>query len=222
MLWIFSISPIMIPWNILIWFVLILCIDFRKIETKHIKVNEKPLVAIMAVMCAGGVYFGIINGAFICGNYRFVEKIYGADTQSEMNLMMSLDNYAEMNEYADSIIKRNKYVSLAYSVKANNAFEQGDFENFIFYKTEAIKCSKYDIDEYNDYAQKLLYGMNLYLQYGDGESASYCAEKLLEIPGMLEDVKENTSKSAWKIQDKPQLELEKELSAEIEKLQAGC
>ncbi len=49
--------------------------------------------------------------------------------------------------------------------------------------------------------------MGLYMENGDVESAEYCKGRLMEIPGMLDEVRQGTDKLAWKINDKPELVL---------------
>ena len=47
----------------------------------------------------------------------------------------------------------------------------------------------------------------MYRAKGDIKSASYCERELLEVYDRLNDVKETTSSIAWKLKDKPELEL---------------
>lgn len=44
-----------------------------------------------------------------------------------------------------------------------------------------------------------------------GKSADYCRERLLEIPAMMEQVKAGSFPLAWRIYDKPELELTEEM-----------
>ncbi len=198
-----------------VFLILILSLDLGAEKVLAVKLNRKVLAAVCVLLAAVSVYFGLINGLFLVGKYEAVDKIYGNDTQSKIFLMTDEKDYDEINEYAESILKSNKYVSVAYSAKANYYFKKGDIKSFIEYKEKAIDCSQYSIDEYNDYCGKLLSAVSLYLKSGDTESAQFCAEKIIGIEKSLLQVKAETDALAWKIKDKPELELKKEYSEYI-------
>ena len=61
--------------------------------------------------------------------------------------------------------------------------------------------------EYDDFCSKLIQAINIYRANGDSKSVSYCEKQLLEVYDRLENVKETTSSIAWKLKDKPELEL---------------
>ena len=121
----------------------------------------------------------------------------------------------EMADYAEKILAKNPDSSLANRAKARTFYADGDFGNMIPCKEKAIAYAKYSLDEYLDYFDMLAVGISLYTQNGDQESADYCREKLLEIPDMLEKVKEGTSSLGWKIKDQPELELPKEYKEQL-------
>lgn len=202
-----------------VFLVLVLALDFEGKKLIAVKHNRKILVAVSALIITVSVYFGLVNGMFLAGKYEAVDEIYGKDTQSKIFLMTDEDNYEHINEYAEGILKSNKYVSVAYSAKANYSFKKGDISSFMQYKEKAIECARYSIDEYNDYCAKLLSALSLYLRNGDGESAQFCAEKLVGVEKRLSALKDSTDTLARKIKDKPELELKQEYSEYIKELQ---
>ena len=80
----------------------------------------------------------------------------------------------------------------------------------MYAKRKAISCNQYDLAEYTDYLDKLLAGAEQYNQAGQMENAQLCLQEAQQIPLYLADVQAKTSALAWKITDKPQLELPQE------------
>ena len=111
-------------------------------------------------------------------------------------------------------------VSLAWDAKAEAAFFGGDGEAMITCKCKAIELNPYGKDRYEDYFDKLLIYLKAYLNAGMEASAKYCREQILEIPRMLEQVRMNTSPLAWKIYDKPELDLAESYQGWLELLKA--
>ena len=139
-----------------------------------------------------------------------VEKIYGNDTQTKVFLLQAEDDEYIARKYADEIIENNGKLAIAYDYKANLAFADGDFEKVIEYKKKAIECAPYSLDEYLDYLDKLFIGIELYINANDYSSAEYCIKEAKKVERLLENKKKETSSLAWKIQDKPQLDLPEE------------
>ncbi len=204
-----------------IYFVLLLSLDFDLFKTKKLNINSYVVTIASAVLILFSVYFGIVNTMYLLGEHKAVEKIYGHDTMVKMYLITNEKDEIRRSEYADEIIKGNGCLAIAYDVKANDAYKNGDFKNVIEYKKKAIECAPYSIDEYVDYCEKLIVGISLYSNANDFNSADVCKEELIKITEMLEDVKGKTNDLAWKIQDKPELELPAEYVKLIEEYKSS-
>lgn len=186
---------------------------------REIYVKKQTAVAISTVMvCAICLYFGVVSGVYAAKNYEMTLKIYPHHTMSMIKLLPDAHDELAMNQLADEIIEYNDSVSIAYSAKAKYAFSKGDIERMIMYKQEAIKLSKYSLDEYLDYCDMLCTAYTMYARAGDSYSADYCRERILEIPEMLESVLDSSSPIAWKIQHKPELELPEEYAKVMNEL----
>lgn len=153
------------------------------------------------------LWLGIASLFFYCDSYEVAVRIYPGYTEGYTALLVQAENVDEMERLADEILAQNKSVSLAYSAKARAAYAEGDFGEMILNKQQAIALSRYELAEYLDYFDMLYVGVQIYTANGDMASADYCRERLLEIPDMLEEVLEQTSPLAWRIHDKPELEL---------------
>ncbi|MBR2877397.1 MAG: O-antigen ligase family protein [Clostridia bacterium] len=203
---------------ITIFFVLILTLDFDVWIVKSIKLPRAVPAVVSVPLVLLSIYFAVINLFFLNSDFKMVEKIYGNDTMSKMYLLQTEEDGALAYEYANYIADKNGYLAIAYDYKANSAFVNGDFEKVIEYKTKALECSPYDLNEYLDYLDKLYVGISLYYEAGDYESAQFCITKAKSVPKMLAKLKKETSSIAWKIQDKPQLELPEEYKETLKEL----
>lgn len=197
---------------IAVLFTLILTLDFDLFKKKAVELTVKnPVIIVASVgLISFSVYFALVNSMYLFGRFDAVEKIYGHDTMSKMYLLTSEKDTNKLIEYADEIIKENGKLAVAYDVKANVAYEEGDFKTVIENKRNAIECSPYILSEYTDFCDKLIVGASLYAKNGDFNSAEICKKELLSVNESLAQMKERTSFLAWKIQNKPELDLPEE------------
>lgn len=124
-------------------------------------------------------------------------------------MLAGTEDLEECEGVADQILKLNKNNYQANSTKAKADYSKGDFTNIIFYKRRAIEYSKYSLNEYMEYLDMLYDGDRIYGKREDQSSSETCAEYMLEVPGLLEEVLSETDTLAYKIMDEPELELPK-------------
>ncbi len=202
-----------------VFLVLILALDFDIFKQHKFKLKKNITVIVAGLLIVTSAYFALINSLFLLNKHEAVEKIYGNDTQSQILLMTDSDDYEVINRYADSIISTNKYIAIAYDAKANYSFMNGDIQSMIEYKWKALDSAVYSIEEYNDFCAKLISVIEPYRNMGDESSADFCEDTLIEIENRLSEVKERTSSFAWKIKDKPELELLEEYEEYIARIE---
>lgn len=195
---------------------LVSVLNFDLMKKPGINVNSYLLTAVSVVFVIFSVYFGLVNSLYLFGEYKAVDKIYGHDTICKMHLITNEKNETTLLKYADEIIEENGYLAIAYDVKANASYKKGDFKKVMEYKSKAIECARYSIEEYTDYCEKLVVGILLYSDVKDDKSAERCKKELVDLADKLESVKAETNPLAWKIQDKPELELSDEYMKMIE------
>ncbi len=199
-----------------VFFVLILALNYDLYKQISFKPNAILVSVISGVLILTSVYFGFVNSMYLLGKYEAVEKIYGHDTLTKMNLLTTETNDEKLLAYAEEIIEENGYLAIAYDVKANYFYKQGDFKKVIKYKNKAIDCAPYSLEEYTDFCEKLLVGVTLYENVNDKSSAKVCKKELIDVTERLEEMKDRTSTLGWKIYDKPQLDLPEEYAKIIE------
>lgn len=193
-----------------VFFVLVLAMDFESDKKLNFSINKIATATISGVLMLLSVYFAFVNTLYLLGEYTSVEKIYGFDTMSKIQLITQEKDGMLLNEYADEIIKNNGNVAIAYDVKANSAYSDGDFKMVMEYKDKALECAPYSLEEYLDYCDKLIVGVSLYENAGDDYSAAACKKALLSVRKKAEKTKQKTSELGLKIYDKPDLDFPQE------------
>ena len=185
-------------------FVLILLSFGSDVPAVKIKKNAVIYSAGIVVLTVS-IYFGSAEMLMYLKNYDMAAKIYPAYTSAYIQKISEADTVDEASAIADKIIRLNDSVSIAYSAKSRKAFADGDIQLMTEYKKKAISLAVYSIEEYREYREMLEIAEELYINAGDELSAEYCQRCNSEIESMLEKVKNNTSKLAYMIDDKPEL-----------------
>lgn len=192
------------------WFLLLLCLDVEGEQGRKIKYKNNKTRAVVFVMGLVILYFGIVTGTSAFSLSDTSLAFYPWNTDLQIEALKRASAPSDMDRIASEILSHNQYVSIAWSAKARSAYAKGNFAEVIEAKQKAIACNPYSLEEYIDYADMLRVGVGLYQQAGDAKSADICMGELKGIRKKLDEVKERTSKLAWKIQDKPQLDMPEE------------
>lgn len=192
---------------IVMWFLLLLCLDWNELNSHRFRKHTGIAAALMTIGCACSLYIGTASYLYYCGYHAKSASLYPWNTFANIELMIEEADTRKQEEIADCIVKQNPYISLAWAVKANAKLEDGDVQSFFTYKEKSISLNRYDITSYEDYFEKLYVLVNRYYEAGDQESVKICLNKMMNINTMLEKVKADTDSLAWKLADKPVLEL---------------
>lgn len=83
----------------------------------------------MVLIC---FYFGISLALSHFGKYQAAFLLYSLDTRSETELLIKETDIQKANTFADNIVSRNEFVTVAYSVKARKAYSDGNLKNSPF------------------------------------------------------------------------------------------
>lgn len=182
------------------------------ISGKNVKENAKKgvLVAGMVLISGASLYFGLDSALYYLKQYSASAALYPGNTNAWMQLLGNAEEVEEMDEIAEKILVLNPDNPLANNAKARVSYANGDFGNMIKYKELSLQYYRYDLEEYLDYFNMLYVGYQLYTENNDLKSAEVCREKMVEIPDMLQKVLDKTDPLAYRIQDKPELELPEE------------
>lgn len=162
------------------------------------------------------LYMSIPLTAAFFEDYSLSFVLYPWNTEVNCSILSADDTAEAMENDADKILSQNKYITIAYSTKAEVAYSRGDFADMMEYKDKAIENAPFDYDEYIDYIYKLLTGIELYEQAGDVYSADYCRNKLNAVLESFYSIENKMSYLGKNINDQPITELPSELSELIE------
>lgn len=198
---------------IAMYFLVFLSLDLDEGKTRKCPVSKWAL-PLAAIISCFSLYIGAVTTMSYSGNTA-VLRCYPWDTFSNVTALTQMDDREALLALSERVIRQNESMALAWDAKANVAYTEGDFSEMITCKRKAIELSKYSVEEYEDYFEKLKIGRELYLKSGDQNSAKICEKELLSIPNMIQQVFANTSHIAWKIADTPDLTLPNECIAYI-------
>ena len=202
-------------------FVLILFLDVRNVREYRVPVLTGTVTGIAGL---AAVILSLLGGAsdflYTSGKPEEALRVYSGNTLAEISVLTDADTAERMRDTADSLLERNRSLSVAYSARARAAFSEGDVRGFIEDKMEAIRLAPYQYEEYTDYLEILAYCESMYLNEGNKEDAKICAQRAAEIPEMLDSVKEKTSWLGWQIADRPQVTLSQENLELIREMEA--
>lgn len=186
----------------------------RRMQVQFTKQHFIP-AAICTVLVGISLYFGTASFAAYLGNYAMSLRIYKNYTDSYVSLLSAESDLERANALALKITENNRYVAAAYDTRALYAYAQGDFEKVVYYKEKSISVAPYRLEVYTTYIDMLQNGEKLYLQAGDKRSAAYCRTHLENVGSLLQQTVDKTDPLAWRIKDKPNLELPAEYEEKI-------
>ncbi len=184
-------------------FPLLILLDYSPCE----KPKRSRILLPSAVLLAGlSPWIGLSSFRLWLGDAEGAVRTYPAYTTALVRMLPDAPP-EEQEALADRILSLNKSVALAHDAKAHARFAQGDMLSMIEHKQEAMRLAKYDLDEYLDYLDLLIYARQLYSGSGDSESASLCTALMQAVPEKLREAEAGTSSLGWRIRDLPDLEL---------------
>ncbi len=189
-------------------------------SVKEITLRRKGVFATVAtVLTALSLYVGTAQGLGLFMRTEAAYAMYPISQTIAVNRLNGLENAADREALADTILERNADVPMAYLHKAANAYAKGDFGQVIRHMDRALELAPFSTENYRQYAQWLRIGALLYEQAGSPSSADICNKKLVEVANRLEALPERLSPLGQKIKDQPDTSLPEELLEYIAQLE---
>ncbi len=185
----------------------LLFMDYETGKENVIRCKKKGIGLCFGAVICFCLYVGTSLILFQTEKYDWVLKIYPWNTQAATYQLTKIDDINEAAELADEILLRNEFVTLAYTVKARQAYSKGDFANVIAYKNELLDRAPFQYEEYEEYCYMLINGISLYTKSGDTYSAEVCKKELIKVSQRLEQAEKRISKLGKRIKDQPITEL---------------
>ena len=199
---------------IAVFMVLLLFTDYRA-GKEYVFQKSETVGAVCFFTAVIAVYFGISLTLSSFGKYEAAFSLYPLDTRSETILLINEKDTEKAGEIADRIIKRKEYVTVAYSVKARQAYSAGDFGKLIEYKNLIFDKAPFAYEEYEEYCYMLITGIKLYREAGDAKGAQICLKELKSTAYKVHTVGERLSGLGAKIKDQPTTALPEDIEKYI-------
>ena len=181
--------------------------------------SKAPMAIGLALLGAASIYVGLGTSLCRIGQNELSYKIMPWYTDNEIVMITQCKDIAEANAMADKLLARNDRSFFAYSVKARYFYSQGDFGQMIAFKRIALEYAPFQYDEYEDYAEMLINGINLYSKAGDMGSVEICARELIRLRERLHSLENRMSSLGKMIKDQPVLSFPQEIEDYISRLE---
>ncbi len=146
-------------------------------------------------------------------------KIYPWTADVKLHAMADTSDNELQYEYANELVDSVEYIGPSYDVLANYAIDNNDPLTAIDMKKKSITYQKYNIIKYNEYSMMLCDIIEKHRGINDDISNS-ALESLNEIPGIINEVIDNTNPIAYMINDKPNMVLSDDVITRINSINA--
>lgn len=194
---------------LVIHLIFVMLLEEKEAYIKCFKIRQAIVtITLLTIIQIGAfIYFGIGSFSDKYGNYETALNLLPNKTNSNIQKLTNVQDVTEAYEIANELLKNNKYISIAYKAKANYAYYTENWEQMIENQKRVISLNKYDIKEYEEYIFMISNGLEKTIKQNQNENTKYLIKEALNVRKLLEVVKQNTSQLAYKIIDKPELEL---------------
>lgn len=206
-----------------LWILILSCTEEKMISMGKRKKQNGELpqwVGKAAAVILGciGFYMAVPLSMYAMGKMEKAVFWYPAYTDASLALLSVQENPEEAEKIADRILKQNDTASLAYDAKAQVAFQNGEFEDMMFYKKQAIERNKYDANEYMDYLTMLNEVLLYSQEQSDGEWQAKIIKEMEQLLTQIEKNEATVSNLGKKIDDRVEIALPEDIVEQIKNL----
>lgn len=188
----------------------------RRADMECYEISFKTFQIPDFVVCTICLFFSVALGMGHFGMYEWSLKLYPWNTQLLEEQMLTDSTTGKEN--AARIIKENGCLASAYDVSMQIALSEGDYEIAIEYGNEMLKCAGYNAEYYNRAIYYLSYALEDAVNEGEAEAAQIILEVITNLPKAIEEKERKATPLAYKINDKPEIELAEEIDTYVENL----
>jgi hypothetical protein len=169
----------------------------------------KTTLGILTLVC---VYFSVAFGFDRFGEYETAVKLYPGNTFARMELMK--EDPAE----AEKVIEKNGMSADAYEYAVEKHLEDAEYAAAFEDIENMLDVAGYRINYYNQAVYDMSYVLYQALSVEDYDEVSEVLDEIANVPVRLEKLESRTSKLAYRINDRPEFELEPEIQEYIDSL----
>lgn len=165
---------------------LLLLLTHQKSGKKQIVIKDSfSSKAILTVVMALTLYMGTALGLAHAEQRILADTLYPYNTSNMLVMLEDAEDMREANELAERILRQNKTYHAPYGVKAKFCYSRGDFAGLIQNKNKGFAANPFGYNQYQEYCEMLINGIEMYAQAGDWESVKICEEELLSAQTKL-------------------------------------
>lgn len=200
-------------------FMAIMLVLFMTLEfTNKVKIKNsfKLRSGIVAVGCIY-LFFGFVSLLNAFGRYDIGNTLFPYSIVLNKELEATTDAVKGV-DLASKLYDKNKYFLNAsfWLSKKEQAF--GNYDKAYEYEVWIVKNKKYTMLNYIEYVSFLEKAIKFYYMNGDFREVNLYIERLLEVPDMINKVKDSSDSLAFKIAHKPRLDIPDEMIRFIEEM----
>ena len=141
------------------------------------------------------------------GKQQLTARILPIYTENNIELLSTETDPDTAAILANRILKQNPYIYTAYDIKALLAFQSQDYENLIHAKEKSLSLQKYNIEAYDNYLNLLSLALTDAVYTNNKSAATALINAALNVPEILEKVKQDTTPLAYHTKDAPSFTL---------------
>lgn len=182
---------------------------------KKLVIKALPGYAVSLAGLAVSAYFSIALGCSFYGNQDVALAMYPANTFALETQMIDEDD----TDAADQIIKQNGMLASAYEYHTMELIQNGDYEAADASVENMLKCAGFQSDYYDLAVYEWSYCLKQLVEDNDLVQAQKFLDKIQGMPQRIADKEKQATVFAFRINDKPKIELSEQVTEYIEKLQ---
>lgn len=192
---------------LMILYILMMTLDFG--ESKGYAAGSALMAAKVSLIALGGIYlyFFVAFSAERLGYRENALKMLPFNTEIKIYALSQAQTAEAFEYWSDQVLAQNKTIALAYEGRAVVAASRNDFDAMAENMDKVLQNDPYHLAKYQEYLAALETAMNYYNDQGDIKNLKKYAQIALSIPDRLNEVKDKTSKLAYQIDEKPELDL---------------
>lgn len=194
----------------IIFLILVITLNLWDGKKCEFEVSKIPIMAIGFISVAIYLYFGMVTVFHYFDKDSIASNMYPIYTEANIaiaNSYMENKDIEKANKIASNMQKTNKELGMIYNIKAYYYMKNQSWNLMEQNKKRYIEINKYDMSEYEDYVLMLSQAIEYYAQKDEMEKAVEYIEKVVNVPSIIEQVKNSTNSISYNLKDVPNFEL---------------
>lgn len=191
---------------------LIMCLDTE--SDRKICIDKICELIIPTVAAIASAYFATALFFEYEGSTKVSLALYPYNTFALETEMYSHDGKGD----AEKVIRLNGMLPSAYEQAVSEKIDEWEYEQAEKYLSKMIKYAGYDSYYYNQAVYYYSMCLEQAVRQNDMENAKTILEDIKNVPNIIKEKEQSASKFAYRINDKPKIELQDDIEDYIEKM----